>query len=92
MDTRKIVIHAAWGGYGLTDEIHNVMKQLGSDEHNPERDNPILVKAVERLLRANPDKEHYYGLKVVEIPFDVEWEIKEYDGWEHVAEAHRTWE
>lgn len=27
----------------------------------------------------------------VDIPADVEWMIKEYDGMEHIAEVHRTW-
>jgi len=31
------------------------------------------------------------GLKVVEVPDGVKWRIEEYDGWEHVAEEHRTW-
>ena len=30
-------------------------------------------------------------LSVVEIPDDVEWEISEYDGNEHIAGKHRTW-
>ena len=30
-------------------------------------------------------------LRIVEIPDDVEWKIEEYDGYEHVAEVHRTW-
>jgi hypothetical protein len=30
-------------------------------------------------------------LKVVEIPDNIEWEIEEYDGYEHIAEKHRTW-
>lgn len=30
-------------------------------------------------------------LKVVEVPDDAEWHIHEYDGLEHVAENHRTW-
>jgi hypothetical protein len=33
----------------------------------------------------------YARLKVVEIPDDVEWTIKEYDGDEWIAEKHRTW-
>ena len=30
-------------------------------------------------------------LRVVEVPADVDWEIVDYDGQEHVAEKHRTW-
>jgi hypothetical protein len=30
-------------------------------------------------------------LVLVDIPDDVEWEIGEYDGFEWVAEKHRTW-
>jgi hypothetical protein len=31
------------------------------------------------------------SLKIVEIPDGIEWFIHEYDGLEHVAERHRTW-
>ncbi len=30
-------------------------------------------------------------LEVVEIPDDVDWDIKDYDVMEHVAERRRTW-
>lgn len=30
-------------------------------------------------------------LKIVEVPDGIKWQIEEYDGWEHVAEAHQTW-
>ena len=30
-------------------------------------------------------------IDIVEIPDDVKWHIEEHDGWEHVAEDHRTW-
>lgn len=53
------------------------------------RDDPALVQIIEE------DAEKYAGrhatLKVVEIPDDVKWQIEEYDGYEHVAEQHRTW-
>jgi hypothetical protein len=35
--------------------------------------------------------DRFSKLKIVEIPDDVQWEIQEYDGWEHIAENHRTW-
>lgn len=30
-------------------------------------------------------------LRIVEIPDDIEWDVIENDGYEHVAEKHRTW-
>lgn len=53
------------------------------------RDDPDLVAVVEGLgARANGEYAH---LSVVEIPSDVEWQIEDYDGAEHVAERHRVW-
>ena len=34
----------------------------------------------------------YSSLKIVDVPDDVEWTLEEYDGLEHIAEAHRTWD
>lgn len=53
------------------------------------RDDPLLVQVVEELGEEANDR--FSELKVVEIPDDVEWLISEYDGWEHICEAHRTW-
>jgi hypothetical protein len=56
---------------------------------NIPRDCRYLVQVVQQLgLAANG---RYSTLKVVDVPDDVEWFIAEYDGWEHVAEMHRTW-
>jgi len=44
------------------------------------RTHPLLVRVVE-----------FAQLKIVDVPDDVEWEISEYDGIEHVAEKHRAW-
>lgn len=60
-------------------------------DHDIERDDPLLVEVVRELgsERASSD---YAALEVVEIPDDVAaWTIEEYDGMEHIAEAHRTW-
>jgi hypothetical protein len=54
------------------------------------RDDENLVKVVETLGSAANG--NYSRLKVVEIPDGVNWFIEEYDGREHVAERHRTWE
>lgn len=53
------------------------------------RNDPALVEIVERMGEAANGS--YSKLKIVEIPDGVQWEIKEYDGNEHIAEVHRTW-
>ncbi len=78
--------------------IHYTKKPLVNgkyedDSYFSERDIPRndenLVKAVEQLKgKANG---MCAKLEIVEIPDDVEWEIDEYDGNEHIAEKHRTW-
>ena len=53
------------------------------------REHRLIVRVVEELGdQASAKRSH---LKVVEIPDDVEYEIDEYDGNEHVAEKHRCW-
>ena len=65
---------------------------LSEDFHVPCphcRANLQLIEVVEKLgSRANGD---YSKLYIVEIPDDVEYTIKDYDGQEWVAEVHRTW-
>lgn len=56
---------------------------------NINRDDPDLVRVVEELGDKASGK--YAALKIVEIPEDVVWDIEEYDGYEYVAEQHRTW-
>ena len=59
------------------------------EENCIDRDDEVLVRVVEELGDdANGD---YAELAIVEIPDNVEWEISEYDGSEHIAEKHRTW-
>lgn len=58
-------------------------------EYGIARDDPALVKLVEQMGEAAGSV--YAELKVVEIPDDVKWHICEYDGFEHIAEDHRTW-
>lgn len=53
------------------------------------RDHPLLVQVVEELGEGAWGP--HAALEVVETPDEVEWEIDDYDGLEHVAEKHRTW-
>ena len=54
------------------------------------RDDADLVAVVEELgEKANGD---HADLAVVDVPDGISWEIDEYDGIEHIAESHRTWE
>ena len=57
--------------------------------YDVERNDPALIQTVEEMGKAaNGD---YSELKIVDIPDDITWVIKEYDGMEHIAESHRTW-
>jgi hypothetical protein len=54
------------------------------------RADPSLVQVVEELGESEASGK-LSQLKVVEVPDDVDWEIVNRDGLEHVAEKHRTW-
>lgn len=54
------------------------------------RDDPALVQVVEELGKDAHGR--YSNLKIVEVTDDVSWHIAEYDGYESVAENHRSWE
>ena len=63
-------------------------KQVWCEREIP-RDDPALVQVVEELgADANA---RFAELAIVEIPDGVAWQIEEHDGYEHVAEKHRTW-
>lgn len=84
---QKIVINDAWGGFYLNNEQAELYRELGGDfKHSDEipRDCDKLVRVVEYY----PDR----GLKIVDIPDGVEWQICDYDGREWVAERHRIWD
>lgn len=70
-------------------ETNRVQAEQNFYDKDLARDDPVLVKVVEEMGEKASGR--YARLKVVEIPDGVDWEIKEYDGNEHVAEVHRTW-
>lgn len=90
---RKILISVDYGGFGLSVQAMELYRQRGGtapwDKEIP-RDCPIAIGVVEEL--GTKDASGWAAkLAIVEIPDDVEWQIEEYDGWEHIAEKHRTW-
>jgi hypothetical protein len=64
-------------------------KSVDLNMHDLARDDENLIKVVEKL--GEEANTRFSTLKIIEIPDDVEWEIEEYDGLEHIAEKHRTW-
>jgi len=92
----KIVINPCFGGFGLSKEAFEEYKQKANITdpdfyyHDIDRTCPILIEMVESMM-SDTINDSLSGLKVVEIPDDVEWQIEEYDGAEWVAEKHRTW-
>ena len=100
----KVVINACHGGFGLSKEAldrYCAEKGIDAGEWNEWgfysnishrdilRDDELLVRIVEELGKDASGK--HAELKVVEIPDDVNWYVEEYDGWEKIAERHRTW-
>ena len=92
-DTIKVVVNRCFGGFGLSEEA---MRRYCAESGNAdavdfdlERTDPLLVKIVEEM--GSKADGWAAQLRVVEIPADVDWEIDEYDGREHIAEKHRTW-
>jgi hypothetical protein len=96
----KVVINACFGGFDLSDAAIRRYAEIKGIEPYPmkgpvlysgdlERNDPALVQVVEELVDAANG--YLARLSIVEIPNDVEWEISEYDGYEHVVEKHRTW-
>jgi hypothetical protein len=91
-----IVINTVHGGFGLSEQaIEMFKKRAGVTDPNwydrdLARDDPVLVTIVRELGESANGK--YADLKIVEVPYGVEWTIEEYDGVEWVAEKHRKWQ
>ena len=93
---QRIVINTKHGGFCLSEQASRLFAQRTGIAYNDlwtdrdiARDDPVLV-AIVRELGADANG-NYADLKIVEVPYGVEWHIEEYDGMEWVAEKHRTW-
>lgn len=53
------------------------------------RDDADLIAVIEEL--GDEASGQCAKLRVVDIPDGVQYEIEDYDGYEHIAEVHRTW-
>lgn len=53
------------------------------------RDDPLLFQVYEEM--GDEAAGSCCHLAVVELPDGVSWHVEEYDGYEHIAEDHRTW-
>lgn len=68
----------------FTSDERYILNQFPLDE---ERSHPLLIECIETLK-----EEAGEAIRVIEIPFDVDYYIAESDcGIEWVAEKHRTW-
>lgn len=90
----KIVINTCFGGFRLSEKAYGALGIAWDNygrafREEDGRDDPRLVEVVEQM--GDKVNGQHAKLKVVEVPDDVEWTIEEYDGYEHVAEVHRTW-
>jgi hypothetical protein len=59
------------------------------EDRPKDRSDPLLLQVVKELGAAANG--HCAELAIISIPDGVEYTIEDYDGLEHVAEAHRTW-
>jgi hypothetical protein len=76
----------SFGGITL---FTNIVTNEDFESRDIERNDPVLVKVVEEL--GSKSFGFAANLKIVEVPDDVNWEVVQYDGLEHIAEKHRTW-
>lgn len=92
----RVVINGCYGGFSLSSEAEDLFLRYSQREFvtplytsDAMRADPHLLRVVEELgLSANVN---YSFLRIIEVPDDVDWIICENDGWEWVAEKHRTW-
>mgnify|MGYP003637824389 FL=1 len=93
----RVVINTRFGGFSLSVAAQEEYARLSGIPfetvptflESAARTDATLISVVNKLGDAASGRSA--SLRIIEIPDGVEFDIKEYDGWEHVAERHRTW-
>ncbi len=89
----KVVINKCIGGFSISKMASDFMgldwNGYGSCR-DISRDDPKLVECVEQL--GDEANGRCARLKIVEIPEGTLYTIPDYNGVEHVAEVHQTWD
>ena len=75
---------------GRNDEFNKWYSEHSISSHDIERNDPDLIRVIEELGQDEASN-RFSNLVIVEIPDGIEYTIQEYDGYEHIAEKHRTW-
>ena len=97
--SKKVAINRCFGGFSLSLEAKNMYMDRTKDVPKPRdfyvdasiaRDDPDLIAVIE-CLGSVASSGRYSKLQIITIPNDVDWEVKDYDGVEWIAEKHRTW-
>ena len=94
MQTKKVVRNARYGGYSLSQKAYHALEDLfwekGRDfeKYAPDlrdllRDDEDLIKVIEEIGIEEASGYHT-RLKIVEIPIEAKFIIKEYDGMEWI--------
>lgn len=88
---REISNDPSWGGPCIVGDEYDPKTpvEFHSGHVNVARTDPILIAVIEEF--GHKADGACASLKIIEIPDDINWNIAEYDGLEHIAEDHRTW-
>ncbi len=90
--TQEIAIQINYSFSRLSDEALNWLNKHYPNEEDylNERDNKALIHCIKELGGYNVGK-HSAEFKIVEIPEDVEWEVRGNRVGEIIVEKHRIW-
>ena len=89
--TAQLVRHTSGKGPDMTRLVGSeYFLTVNRDDLAAVRENKDIIDAV--LALGKKANGRCADLKIVDIPDDVKYIIEEYDGNEHIAEVHRTWE